>query len=139
VQMKVPSRAALGLGPPHSPQRGDAAPFQNAASFQGLVLEASTQAAGAPGTAAMWVAPAGTPATRALWCGGRTSCGCVDTACARGLRGPGPWFFLGARCATKCQLKQDPPTALGFCVLRGGLSLGMEIFFVWALRIYGSS
>jgi hypothetical protein len=32
----------------------------------GLVLEASTQAAGAPGTAAMWVAPTGTPATRAL-------------------------------------------------------------------------
>ena len=41
----------------------------------GLVLEASTQTAGVPGTAATWVAPTGTPAARALGCGGRTSCG----------------------------------------------------------------
>jgi hypothetical protein len=69
----------------------------------GLVLEASTQAAGVTGTAATWVAPTGTPATRharALGCGGRTSCGCVDTVCARSPRGPGPCFGGGgARCA----------------------------------------
>jgi hypothetical protein len=42
----------------------------------GLVLEASTQTAGVPGTAATWVAPIGMPAARALGCGGCTSCGC---------------------------------------------------------------
>jgi hypothetical protein len=56
----------------------------------GLVLEASTQAAGVPGTAAAWVAPADTPAARALGC---TSCGCVDSASARSPRGLGPFFF----------------------------------------------
>jgi hypothetical protein len=60
-----------------------------------LVLEASTQTAGLPGTAATWVAPTGTPAARALGCGGRASCGCVETACARSPRGPGPCFFGG--------------------------------------------
>jgi hypothetical protein len=63
------------------------------------VLEASTQTAGVPGTAATWVTPTGTPATRALGCGGRTSCGCVDTVCARSPRGPDPCFWGGAlRC-----------------------------------------
>jgi hypothetical protein len=40
-------------------------------------------------------APTGTPAARAPGCGGRTSCGCVDTTCARSPGGPGPWFFGG--------------------------------------------
>jgi hypothetical protein len=61
----------------------------------GLVLEASTQTAGESATAATWVAPTGTPAVRAL-CGGRTSCGCVDTTePARA----GSAIFWEARCA----------------------------------------
>jgi hypothetical protein len=67
----------------------------------GLVLEASTQAAGVPGTAATWVAPTGTPAARALECGGRTSCELwvrgdrVRTEPARA----GSVVFWGACCA----------------------------------------
>jgi hypothetical protein len=50
----------------------------------GLVLEASTQAAGVPGTAATWVAPTGTPAARALGVVVAPAVGaCVDTTCAR--------------------------------------------------------
>jgi hypothetical protein len=75
----------------------------------GLVLEASTRTAGVPGTAATWVAPTGAPATRALGCGGRTSCGCVETVCARSPREPGPCFFVGARCAAWPIVKAPPP------------------------------
>jgi hypothetical protein len=57
---------------------------------------------------ATWVAPTGTPAARALGCGGRTSCGCVDTACARSPRGPGPWVY-GWRCAAWPIVKAPPP------------------------------
>jgi hypothetical protein len=71
-----------------------------AATLVGLVLEAPTQTAGVPGTAATWVALTGTPAARALGVAvaPTTRCGCVDTACARSPRGPGPWF-LGGRAA----------------------------------------
>jgi hypothetical protein len=65
-----------------------------------------------PGTAAMWVAPTGTPAARAPGCGGCTSCGCVDTVCARSPRGPRPRrsaVFWGARCAAWPIVKAPPP------------------------------
>jgi hypothetical protein len=46
----------------------------------------------------------GRGATRAL---GRTSCGCVDTVCARSPRGPGPCFFGGALRCLADSLRHD--------------------------------
>jgi hypothetical protein len=52
----------------------------------GLVLEASMQTAGVPGTAAMWVAPTGMLAARALWGVAVAPAVGVCTPCARGAR-----------------------------------------------------
>jgi hypothetical protein len=74
-----------------------------------------------------WVAPTGTPqrwpATRALGCGGRTSCGCVDTACARSPRGPGPCFFGGGALRCLADSGAPPPKKLK-CQRTGSLNRG---------------
>jgi hypothetical protein len=78
----------------------------------GLVLGASTQAAGAvPGTAATWVAPTGTPAARALGVAVAPAVGAWTPRArgARSPRGPVPWVFWGAHCAAWPIVKAPPP------------------------------
>jgi hypothetical protein len=96
-QRGVSSRGGRGLGDGRKDRSWNTNRNCPAAghTLVGLVLEASTQTAGVPGTAATWVAPTGMPATRELGFCGRASCGCVGAVCARSPRGPGLYFFWG--------------------------------------------